>query len=304
MSNWLNHFSVVGHLGKFGQKISDPLAMMPGGLGDKWSHLTSDILPAKVNEVGSHIMKPFEYVDKTINPVRKIPIVNRIGDIVANKPGDVGALVAGAYFGGGALMGGQSAGGAGSGAGAGGVEGGSGFVFNPAVDSQLASSQLGLTAADTAPGLVSAGGGADVAGLAQLDSDAVVAEGAEPGLTTSYGSSAMPEASSTPSSFQMGQQQQKSHRPDVTPSAVQFGDTTLQERLNALQLPEDGIVASSRALKTPVPAHDDSMRALAVMGASGRDKVSENGVHIGSIRALDKQIAQLEAVARKKGIKV
>lgn len=160
MTSWLNHSSILGHLGKYGQKISDPLAVIGG---DKWTHLTSDVLPEKVNAGLSTVMKPFEAVDKKVNPVRKIPGVDRFQDIVAQKPGDALAIAAGAFFGGSALLGGGGAGGAGGGA-AVAPEGGA-TAMGPAagelgaVDSSAASTQLGLTAAD-----VGGGGGSGAAG--------------------------------------------------------------------------------------------------------------------------------------------
>lgn len=167
MTKWLDHSSVLGHLGKYGQKISDPLAVIGG---DKWTHLTSDVLPEKVNSGLSTVMKPFEKVDKTVNPVRKIKPIDRAQDIVAAKPGDAAAVAAGAFFGGSALLGGGAAGGAGAGgAGAGeagavgaGAEGtamGGAAGELGAADSSAASGELGLSAADVGGG--GAGGGAE-----------------------------------------------------------------------------------------------------------------------------------------------
>jgi hypothetical protein len=121
MSNWLSHDSIVGHLGGYVDKALNPISWATKG---KWTHLTSDVLPAKVNGGLSTVMKPFDKVDQKVNLVRKIPIVNRISNIVANKPGDALAIAAGAFYGGAAALGGGGAGGAG-GAGAGaGIEGG------------------------------------------------------------------------------------------------------------------------------------------------------------------------------------
>jgi hypothetical protein len=282
MSDWMNHFSVLGHIGKYGQKWTDPLAWIGG---DKWTHLTSDVLPGKVNEVGSHIMQPFEYVDKTINPVRKIPIVNRVGDIVANKPGDVGALVAGAYFGAGALGGGAGGGGAGAGAGGGSYLGETGLTSGELTDGA---------------GVVGGGSGADVGGLATLDSGAVSAEGAEPGLTTSYGSAS---TSGTSSNWQP-QQQQQHQRPALRPIDVVHA-VPYDQQLARFQIEGGDTVTSSRAAKTPMHAGGQaSMVALAQQGASGRDRISQNGVHIGAIKALNDQISRLEAEAKRRGIKV
>lgn len=288
MSDWLNHASFLGHLGKYGQKISDPLAWIGG---DKWTHLTSDVLPGKVNEGLSHVMKPFEYVDKTINPVRKIPIVNRIGNIVAAKPGDAGAIAAGAYFGGSALLGAGGAGGAGAGAAGGGYAGEVGLTG--------ADLGTGAAAGDGLGGAVAAGGGgADAAGLAAADSAAVDAEGAVPGLTQGYGAAPAASSSGFHQMPQMGGGQKQREPLRQAPIAT---EPTLEERERALQVQDPNLVTSSRAKKTPVAV---SVAAVAHAGATGKDQVSQNGVHIGAIRALDKQIAQLEAAARTKGIKV
>lgn len=128
MSDWLNHTSQLGRmLGKV-QEGTDILNLVGG---HKWSSLVNEKLPDFVNSAGSHVMQPFEYVDKTVNPVRKIPIVDRIGNIVAAKPGDAGALAAGAYFGGSALMGSGGFGGGGAAGGA--ADGGSMNLFADAI---------------------------------------------------------------------------------------------------------------------------------------------------------------------------
>ena len=287
MSNWLDHSSIVGHLGKIGQKISDPLAWV---LGDKYTHLTSDVLPEKVNSGLSTVMKPFDKIDETINPVRKIPIVDRVGDIVKNKPGDAAALVAGAYFAAPALGGG----GAGGGAGSAGATGGE-AVFNPAVDSQLASSQLGLTATGAAPSF--AGSGADVAGLAEADSNAVAAEGAEPGLTSSY--SASPAKGLTkPGKMPGGQQKQK--------RAVQWVpgiDAPSDADYTAIVRNDENVIAqSSRAVKTPAPLD------VARKGLQSGHPIDVNGGHMlaiqklnAEIEALTKRVAAAKAARGKKG---
>src|SRR5437868_13286573 len=113
-----NHDSPLGNLGKKFQKYTDPIAMIPG-VGDKWVNLTSVEIPRMSNTALSKVMTPFDRVDETINPVRRyIPAVDKIGDVVRDKPASAIGTAIGSFFGGGALLGGLGAGGAG-GAGAG-----------------------------------------------------------------------------------------------------------------------------------------------------------------------------------------
>lgn len=301
MSDWLSHASFLGHLGKYGQKISDPLAWVGG---DKFTHLTSDVLPEKVNQGLSAVMRPFDKIDQTINPVRKIPIVNRMANITAAKPGDAMAIAAGAVFGGGALLGGGAGGGAGGAAGGAGGAGsaGAGAAGGADVGGLAALDSAAVGAEGAAPGLLgagevgaggaAAGGGADVAGLAEADSNAVATQGAEPGLTQGYGSAPTEGASSSNQQFQ--QQQEKKRREQIA-ALTTIANPSFNDRQAALMVP------SSRSLKTPVQVR---MGDIAHAGATGADQVSQNGVQIGSIRALHKQIAQLESAARAKGYKV
>lgn len=109
-----NHDSPIGAIGGKLQKISDPIAMIPG-VGDKWVNLTSNTIPRLVNTGLSKVITPFDKVDEAINPLRRIPIVDRIGDVVRDKPGDAIGLAVGAIYGAPALagaMGGGAAGGA------------------------------------------------------------------------------------------------------------------------------------------------------------------------------------------------
>lgn len=109
-----NHNSVIGAIGAPLQKISDPIAMIPG-IGDKWVNLTSNTIPRLVNTGLSKVITPFDKVDEAINPIRRIPIVDRVGDVVRDKPGDAIGLAIGAIYGAPALagaVGGGSAGGA------------------------------------------------------------------------------------------------------------------------------------------------------------------------------------------------
>lgn len=112
-----NHDSPLGNLGKRYQKYTDPIAMIPG-VGDKWVNLTSVEIPRMSNTALSKVITPFDRVDETINPVRRyITPVDKIGDVVRDKPASAIGTAVGSFFGGGALLGGLGAGGAGGGAG-------------------------------------------------------------------------------------------------------------------------------------------------------------------------------------------
>ncbi|OMG85390.1 hypothetical protein [Achromobacter xylosoxidans] len=120
-----NHESIIGAFGAPIQKVTDPMAWLPGGLGDKWVDLTSHKIPEMTNRVGSKVMTPFDRIDETINPVRQIPIVDRVGDVIRDKPGDAVGIALGGYFAAPAIAGAAGAGGAGgAGAGAAGGAGG------------------------------------------------------------------------------------------------------------------------------------------------------------------------------------
>lgn len=121
------HNSIVGALGAKGQKWTDPLAWLPGGLGSKWVDLTSNKIPGMVNSVGSKVMTPFDRIDETINPARRIPIVDRVGDAVRNRPGDAAAIAAGGYFAAPAAMGAVGGSTATGGAAGGGITAAPGF---------------------------------------------------------------------------------------------------------------------------------------------------------------------------------
>lgn len=133
-----DHSSVLGKIGGKIQKWTDPIAMIPG-VGDKWVDLTSNKIPELTNKTLSKVMTPFDRIDETINPVRQIPIVDRIGDVVRDKPGDALGLAIGGYFAapaiagaaGGAAGGGSTAAsgiGGGLGGGVGGISVAPGFV--------------------------------------------------------------------------------------------------------------------------------------------------------------------------------
>jgi hypothetical protein len=306
MSKWLDHSSIIGKIGGYGDKYLNPISWITGGKSTK---LTSTVLPEKVNAGLSTVMKPFDKVDKTINPVRKIPIVNRAGDIIANKPGDALAITAGAVFGGGAALAG-GAGGAGAGAGAGAGEvGGGGLVAGGggtamggsagtlgAADSAAASSSLGLTAGDVGAG-AAAGGGGDVAGLAAADSAAVDAEGAAPGLTQGYG----PAQEAPAASQYRPQQQQRKRQQQAQPVSPISGLS--EDQYQALVNQATGQIAqSSKTVKTRGATQGAMQRGLA-----GTHPVDTNGVHIAAIQELNKQIeelgAQIKAAKAKRAAK-
>lgn len=117
-----NHDSILGAVGKPIQKWTDPLSWVTGG---KWADWTSTDIPRASNQVLSKVMTPFDRVDETINPVRRwVPGVDKIGDVVRDKPASAIGTAVGSFFGGGAALG--ALGGAGGGAGAGGAAAGGG----------------------------------------------------------------------------------------------------------------------------------------------------------------------------------
>lgn len=118
-----NHESILGGIGGKIQKWTDPIAMIPG-VGDKWVNLTSNKIPELTNSALSKVMQPFEKVDKTINPLRKIPAFDRFGDLVADKPGDAIGTAIGAFFAAPAIGGALGGLGGGGAAGLGGAGGG------------------------------------------------------------------------------------------------------------------------------------------------------------------------------------
>jgi len=199
---------------------------------------------------------------------------------------NVAHVVAGAE----ALGGLAGAGGAGSAAGAAPAEGGGQFVFNPAVDSQLANVSEGIAPA--------AGGSAvaDPAGLAALDSQAVDAEGAEPGLTQSFGHTTTNGSMYGQRVQQLGklmqQQAQERQQRELEQSRVAVDTPALQ----------NPYATSSRSAKT-----GPSMSATALVaraGQPGAEPVDANGAEMASIQALTKELqaaqARLEALEGKR----
>lgn len=222
------------------------------------------------NHFLKNVTQPFDWVDKKVNLVRRIPIVNNFVEGSRNHLGDtaaVAALATGAYFGGSAALA------AGEGSTAGSV-GGAGVAGGAAT-----------LPADVSVGTTGAGGTTGVA------------DGASAGAGGGWQSYAR----------MGGQLMQGQQQPQQQPSVNQLGiiqNPTYQERAAALAVPDVNYAAmqpSSRRLKTPVQA---SFADIARAGATGEDQVSENGVHIGAIRALNDQISELESAARAKGYQV
>lgn len=145
-----DHSSVLGKIGGKLQKWTDPIAMIPG-VGDKWVDLTSNKIPELTNKTLSKVMTPFDRIDETINPVRQIPIVDRIGDVVRDKPGDAIGLAIGGYFAAPAIGGAAGAAGGGS-TGASGIGGGVGGGGLGAGTSAGITAAPGFTSGGTALG--------------------------------------------------------------------------------------------------------------------------------------------------------
>lgn len=115
-----NHESPVGMLGAKGQKWTDPLAWLPGGLGTKWVNLTSHEIPKMTNEVISPVTEFGGRIDKAVNPVRRIPAVDNVMNTIEAKPADAIGTAVGAYFAAPVIAGAFGSGGAGAAGGAGG----------------------------------------------------------------------------------------------------------------------------------------------------------------------------------------
>ncbi|MEX3928174.1 hypothetical protein AB4Y36_29630 [Paraburkholderia sp. BR10936] len=100
------------------QKYTDPLSWVTGG---KWADLTSQEIPKLANTALAPITQGLGKIDKAINPLRRIGIIDQIGDIAEAKPADTIGLVVGSIFSGGALDGAMAGAGGAAGAGAAGV---------------------------------------------------------------------------------------------------------------------------------------------------------------------------------------
>ncbi|CAB3782044.1 hypothetical protein [Paraburkholderia fynbosensis] len=116
-----NQDSPIGYAGEKFQRWTDPLSWITGG---KWADLTSKTIPNATNRILEPIAKPVNEFDQTVNPLRKIPMVNNVANLGYAKPGDSIGLAIGSVFTGGALGGALGAGeGGGAGAGTGAAAG-------------------------------------------------------------------------------------------------------------------------------------------------------------------------------------
>lgn len=151
-----NHDSPVGMLGGKIQKWTDPIAWIPGGIGDKWVNLTSHQIPDMTNKVISPVTEFGGKIDKAINPVRRIPIVNNVMSTAEAKPADATALALGGYFAAPAIAG-AVGGGAGAGAG---LDAGAAGGISAAPGVAVGGDALGTTAGLTGGFSPVIGGGA------------------------------------------------------------------------------------------------------------------------------------------------
>ncbi|MEZ0602931.1 hypothetical protein ACAX43_12370 [Paraburkholderia sp. IW21] len=101
-------------------KVLNPLSWVTGGKFAKWEN---EDIPRFANTALAPITQGLGKIDEAINPLRKIPLFDRIGKVAEAKPADTIGLVVGSIFSGGALDGALagSGGAAGAGAGAAGV---------------------------------------------------------------------------------------------------------------------------------------------------------------------------------------
>lgn len=132
MSSHNDHRSIYSTGAIKGQEISDPLAWL---FGDKYTNFMSGRIPEISNGLLSGVMHPFDQIDKSINPVRQIPIVNAAGDGIAEKPGDAIGTAIAIMASGGSAAGGGAGGGAGAGAGGSSVAPAAGVGAAPAAGS-------------------------------------------------------------------------------------------------------------------------------------------------------------------------
>ncbi|WP_175221106.1 hypothetical protein [Achromobacter deleyi] len=206
-----NHESILGAIGAPIQKWTDPMAWLPGGLGDKWVDLTSHKIPEMTNRVGSKIMTPFDRIDETINPVRQIPIVDRVGDVIRDKPGDAVGMALGGYFAAPALAGAAGSGGAGAG-GAAGTGGGTGAGLGGGGMGALGSGTFNTMGAYATPMMQGLGTGTAGTGMGAAGTSAA----------TLGGSAAAASPFSAMDAMQMGQgmfgqQQRQQQQPQQMP---------------------------------------------------------------------------------------
>lgn len=260
------HDSKLGLFGGRVQKYTDPLSLI---LGDKYTSFVSQDLPREVNTGLSSVMKPFERIDKKVNPVRKISGVDKGMDEVAEHPGDALAAVAGAIFGGGALLGGGAAGGAGGAAGGGGAAGAGG-------GSSSLGGTLGFDGATTAA--PSLGGGVSTSlnsGVTSAGSSGVGSAGGAPGSSGASGAGLSKFQDAMKLFQQQGSQSDEpQHRAEIYQQ-----DPYLQS-----------LMTSSKRAKT---AAKGGAREAMDRGMSGDNPIDANGVQVLQIQQLTKQVAKL-----------
>lgn len=330
MSNWLDHSSIVGKIGGYGDKYLNPISWITGGKSTK---LTSTVLPEKVNSGLSAVMKPAEKIDKTINPVRKIKFIDHAQDIIAAKPGDAAAIAAGAFFGGSAALAGGAGGGAGA-TGGGLVAGGGGTAMGSsagvlgAADSAGASTALGLTAGDV--GGTAVGGGTAMGGAAgTLGAADSSAASSQLGLTAGDVSPSQAFAFNSAQDSQLAneqgnlsavtdddtlhsgdaaqsqqnrpQQQQRKRQQQAVPFSPISGLSEGEYQALVNQATSQ-IAQSSKTVKTR-----GATQAAMQRGLAGAHPVDTNGVHVAAIQELNKQIddlgAQIAAAKAKRSSK-
>lgn len=261
-----------------------------------------------LNHFLDNVTKPFDWVDKKVNFVRKIPVVNNFMDYTRHHMADTAAvagLAAGAYFGGAALLG-EGAGEAGAGAAGGAGEGtamGSAAGTLGAADSAAAAGGLGadlggaavvdgtamggaageLGAADSAlaSGDVASGAGS---GFGGVGTDAGVATSPDGGAALSSQQAAAANAARMQKlgqiMQQMGKQGQQSRM--VDPSNVRVDLPTLQ----------NPYATSSMAKKT-APTGD--LKQSLARGAAGCDPIDTNGVQAAAIQQISKRLVAAKA---------
>lgn len=265
------------------------------------SWFNSNILSG-LNHGLKNVTQPFDWVDKKVNLVRKIPAVNKAMDYTRNHLGDMAAVTGAAYGaweaapalagGAGADAGGATAMGPAAGtlgavdsAGAyptAGLVGGDTAMGPSAgllggVDSSAASSSLGLTAGDVSPNTSFVFNGAADSQLAneQLGLKAVTTDDTLAGIKPASKPMIMPQRKKQ-------QPQMVQITPISAPSADQYQSIVNQTT--------NQIAQSSKAVKTRGATQGAMQRGLA-----GAHPVDTNGVHIAAIQELNKQIESLGA---------
>jgi hypothetical protein len=278
-------------------------AMGMNKLADSRQHFETVEAPRAANQFNAAVTKPVTAYDKHHGPYNNDSGTTKTRTDAANHGGDIGAIVAALYFGGGAMAGsgGGGAGGAGAGAGEGAAattaEGGSSALYGidgvygetaaggeAAGATGTAGTATGEAAATEAP---SAGTGAtqattysqDEGGFEQFQSD----QGMQP--EGGGGTQGGPQGASWRDYMKKYGKAMENQGKNTKPPVADQSNVNLEAQ--SLQNP---YVTSSRAAKTPMTG---SMQALAADGTGeGADPIDANGVEMASIQALTKQIAK------------